>query len=256
MMPPMRGTLLTLFVLATAPALAQVAPPVISVTAGTQEIDALWSKRDAPGVDAELDRALAVLLKAAPDDPAVLQRAAAWNFWKAEISADPDTRVRLSKVGWDQAEQALVKAPDLIAAHYWAAAACGTYGDSAGLLTAIFGGIEGTFRRHLDRVLAEPVPLTGAHLSLGRYHHKLPWPKRDVAKAADQFRAELALYPRNLRARLFWAELHLDEGTPKEALRLVDEILAATPGAYDAPEERLIQQRARAFRPRIQQALE
>ena len=69
----------------------------------------------------------------------------------------------------------------------------------------------------------------------------MPWPKYDEDKALAAFRKALAINPHNLRARVYWAELLIREDEPEPARRLLQEVLAATPGKYDAPEERRCQ---------------
>ena len=49
----------------------------------------------------------------------------------------------------------------------------------------------------------------------------------------------------NARARVYLAELYVKEGKRGPARGLLAEVLAAKPGAYDAPEERRMQARAR-----------
>jgi cytochrome c-type biogenesis protein CcmH/NrfG len=73
----------------------------------------------------------------------------------------------------------------------------------------------------------------------GRFYEKLPWPKRDRAKAERALRGVLAgKNPNNLRARVFLADTLAHDGRAPEAKRLLDEVAAAPLGRYDAAEER------------------
>ena len=80
----------------------------------------------------------------------------------------------------------------------------------------------------------------------GRYYAKLPWPKYDQKKARAAYAKAMQINPANLRARLFLAELMIEEDQPDEGRRLLEEVVKATPGKYDAPEERRCQRLAAA----------
>lgn len=224
-----------------------------------QSLDELWTRRDEPEAIRQTDAVLAEALREAPDEPALLWRAARARFWMAEVAEDPKARQAVARQGWDDAERALAKQPDLADAHYWAAATSGTYAEAKGVLAALAEGLEAKFRKHLDWAVerAPDYDYGGPLLTLGRYWAQLPWPKRDRRKALQSLRMALQRHPENLRARLYLAEvLRGEKGAERrEALKLVEEILTATPGAYDAPEERLIQRRARALRPEIEREL-
>lgn len=215
-------------------------------------LDELWTRRDEPDAVRQTDAVLGQALSRSPDEPALLWRAARARFWMAEVAEDAKARQALARQGWDDAERALAKQPDLADAHYWAAAASGTYAEAKGVLAALAEGLEAKFRRHLDWAVerAPDYDYGGPLLTLGRYWAQLPWPKRDRRKAVQNLRSALQRHPASLRARLYLAEvLRGEKGAQRqEALGLVEEILAATPGAYDAPEERLIQRRARALK--------
>lgn len=225
----------------------------LSTQAVYGDLDAMWTRRDAPEVIEGTERTLEAAFREVPDDVGLLWRAARFHFWRAELSDDPGTKERASRRGWDEAERALEKAPDCPEARYWAAAACGTYAEAVGVLAALSQGVDPKLRKNLDWVVAHAPDLErgGPLLTLGRYWAQLPWPKRDRKKAVASLRAALQAHPENLRARLYLAEVLLAEGgaARAEGQRLIDEILLATPGGYDAPEERLIQRRAKALRP-------
>ncbi len=247
---------LCLALLAAASAQAQAT----DVPAGIKSLDELYPRRDDPQAIKDIEAMAAELLKAAPEDPEVLWRVSRWNFWKADTAASSEQKEQLSKLGWDQAEKALTKAPESKDARYWAAANCGDYSDGMGIVTALSKGLEGKFRKNLDWMVekAPSYDNWGPLLSFGRYYAKLPWPKRDRKKAAELYKQVLTKQPTHLRARLFWAEMRMDDGGKEnyqEALKLVNEILAATPTAYDPPEERFIQKLAKNLKPKIEEEL-
>jgi hypothetical protein len=83
----------------------------------------------------------------------------------------------------------------------------------------------------------------------------LPWPKYDAKKSEAAYKRALELNPYNLRARVYWAELMLEEDDPQSALRLLDEVEKATVGHYDAPEERRAKLLGQMLRPKVQEEL-
>ena len=68
----------------------------------------------------------------------------------------------------------------------------------------------------------------------GGFYLALPWPKRDVKKAAEYFNKALAINPYNLRARVLMAQLNLREDRP--ALLIVDEDDSAPDLVHERPE--------------------
>ena len=225
----------------------------------TSELDDLWGRRDEPGVAERCGELAKAGLSRNPASVGLLWRAARLHFWRADASDDPRTRESMSLAGWEEAERALELSPDCTDARYWAAASCGTYAEAIGVLVALSKGLDGRLRRNLDWVVehAPGYERGGPLLALGRYWAQLPWPKRDRKKALANLRAALARHPENLRARLYLAEVLRAEGGAgrREALGLVEHVLGDAPGKYDAPEERLIQRRARALRGELEREL-
>ncbi len=225
-----------------------------------RSLDEQWARRDEPEVVEQSERLLAESLAASPSSVALLWRAGRLHFWRADVSDDLRTREAMSLRGWEEAEKAVSLDPACPDAHYWAAAACGTYAEAIGVLNALSKGLDSRLRRNLDWTV-ERVPAYergGPLLTIGRYWAQLPWPKRDRKRALEHLRAALAGHPENLRARLYLAEVLRGEGSGaarREALVHLEQILGAAPGKYDAPEERLIQRRARALRGQLEKEL-
>jgi tetratricopeptide (TPR) repeat protein len=221
-------------------------------------VDELWRRRDDPAALAEQKRLLDDSLSKAPADYGLLWRAARWYLWKSD---DPDlsndAKSKLGKEGWALAERAVAANPAGVEGHYWAATTMGSYALGLGIVRAISQGIEGKFRAHLSR--ASAIDSRYAHGSIpiawGRYYAVLPWPKYDERKAIQYYRQALEINPNNLRARVFWADLHLEEDRPAEAKRLLDEVLAAPGNRYDPPEEKRAKLLATRAMPKVMQAL-
>jgi hypothetical protein len=222
------------------------APAALAATVATisQKADDLWKRRDDRAALDEQKKLLEEGLRRAPGEYPLLWRAARWHFW---VSDDPDLskedRTRMGKVGWDLAERAIARDPNHVEGHFWAAACMGNYALGLGVVRALAQRIEGKFKERMSRAEAlDPgYAFASIQVAWGRYHAKLPWPKYDQKKARIAFRQALERNPHNLRARVFLADLLREEDEPAEARRLLGEVLKATPGKYDAPEERRAQ---------------
>ncbi len=215
----------------------------------TARLDALNARRDDPGALREA-RALAdAALARAPSDYGVLWRAARVLFAESDDKRRPqDDRSALAKQAYDLAQRAIAVNPNDVAAQYWAALAIGTYAEGMGVVRALANGIEGKFKRPLERATALDVTYDHGNIPVvwAAYYMELPWPKRDREKAAQELKQALQINPQNLRARLYQARLAADEGHKDEARALLAQIAAAPVGRYDPPEERAVKRDAAA----------
>jgi tetratricopeptide (TPR) repeat protein len=233
-------------------------PPAPGTAEVVARVDELWKRRDDPAALAQQKALLDQALARAPSDYHLLWRLGRWYAWKGD---DPTLakaeRMNLGKTGWDLSERAVAINPNHVGAQFWGMAAMGAYALGLGIIKALTQGIEGKFRQRLSR--AERFDPSYAHggipVAWGSYYAKLPWPKYDEGKATEYFRKALAINPNNLRARVYWAELHLREDRPAEAKKLVEEVLRATPGKYDGPEERRCQILAARTMAKVNEAL-
>ena len=210
-------------------------------------LDALHARRDEPAALDEADRLVAAALARAPSNYDVLWRAARVRFTQSDQPSRPEhERSRLGKEAYDLAERAIAVDPNDVAGHYWAALGIGSYAEGMGALRALANGIEGKFRRPLERATALDVTYDHGNVPViwAAYHLELPWPKRDRSKSSEELRQALAINPANLRARLYQARIAVDEGRGAEAWPLLRAIAAADVGKYDAPEERRVKQEA------------
>ena len=130
-----------------------------------------------------------------------------------------DGRARLGQQAYDLAQRAIAVNPNDAAAQYWAALSIGRYAEKMGVLSAISKGIEGKFKRPLERATALDVSYDHGNVPVvwAAYYLELPWPKRDRDKAAAELRRALAINPANLRARLYQARIAIDEDHPDAA---------------------------------------
>lgn len=213
-------------------------------------LDSLHLRRDQPPALAESHRLAAAALAAAPSDYGTLWRAARVRFTESDQpSQSPAERSRLGKEAYDLAERAIAANPGDVAGHYWAVLGIGNYAEGIGVMRALASGIEGKFKRPLERATAldERYDHGSIPVIWAAYYLELPWPKRDRAKAAQQLRRALEINPANLRARLYQARIAMDEDHPTDARARLAEIAAAAIGKYDPPEERRVKQEAAAL---------
>lgn len=235
----------------------EAADPAARLQALLADADAAYKDRDNPDSFKKGEAALKEALAIDAKSYGALWRMARHYFWIADGKpGGSEEKMDIGKVGWDWAEKAL-QVKDAVEARYYAGIACGAYGQGLGILSALSQGIEGKFKTHVEKGLAmdRKYDAAGGLNALGRFYFELPWPKHDADKSIALLKEAIQL-SNNLRARVYLAETLLDEDQPKEAKKLVDEVLAAKPGAYDAPEERRAQTMARALLPAIQKELE
>ena len=194
------------------------------------------------------------LAQYAPGDYEVLWRAARFYFWASDDpGVSKEQRSRWGKDGWDIAERAIALNPNDVAGYYWGAFCMGNYALGLGVVKALSQGMEGKFRDRMTRAqtLNAGYDWGGVETAWGRFFDKLPWPKRDRKKAEEHLRKAIEINPYTLRARVFLASLYLDTDRIIEAKRLLDEVVAAVPGRYDAPEERRDQALAQGLMPTL-----
>jgi hypothetical protein len=229
---------------------APSAPPALSPLATLlAEADAAFAVRDQPG---KMDADLAATLKAekiAPNDYEVLWRLARHHYWLAD---DPEIsneeKARIGKITWDYGDRATQANPARVEGWFFASSGVGMYSLGISIVTALFDGMESKFLDRLKKAQAiDPSFFEyGADVAWGRYWDELPWPMHSSDKSEIAYRKAMASSPKNLRAKVYLAELRAKEDDPAEAKQLLQAVLGARPGAYDAPEERRAQALARA----------
>jgi hypothetical protein len=240
-----------------APAAAPAAPSSASASPGVNpalapilaEIDATWMVRDQPG---KMDAVLELLRKAeklAPSDYEFLWRMARYYYWQADDpSITSEEKARLGKLTWEWSDKANQANPARVEGWFYGSAGVGMYSLGISIVKALFDGMESKYLDRLKRAQAADPSYYGygGDVSWGRYYYEVPWPKYDGEKSELSFRKALRGSPKNLRAKVYLAELYIKEDHPAEAKKLLDAVLAAKPGEYDPPEERRAQGLARA----------
>lgn len=211
-----------------------------------ERLDALYQHRDESDAMREAGEALQQALKAAGGEYSVLWRCARHNYWMADRAVDDRAKKDFAQKGWKCAEKAVGLEPDGIEGHYFFAVNVGAYAQAVGILRALTQGLEGLFLRHLEVALAkdDAFERSGPRLSKGRYYWELPWPRRDLEKAAAEFSVAMKQHPEGLRAWVFMAEAYEKAGKRDLAVTALRKVLSESVD-YDPPEGRLQQQRAR-----------
>jgi len=226
---------------AATPGAPAAAAPAATLPAQLARIDELYRRRDERAAWSEEQQLVVATLARAPNDYGVLWRAARVYYW---LSDDPavsaEQRSKWGQQGWDLAEHAITVNPNDAAGHYWAAVCMGSYALGLGIMKALAKGMEGKFKERLARAGELDPGYQGGSIDVawGRFYDKLPWPKRDRSKAQEHFGKALQRNPYNLRAKVYLASCLADDDRPAEGKKLLDEVAAAQPGKYDAPEER------------------
>jgi tetratricopeptide (TPR) repeat protein len=203
----------------------------------------------------ELKSATQQALEAHGGEYEVLWRASRLEHWIAD-DLQGEAKKRHGQRGWELGEQAAKLKPSRPEGSYFGAIGLGAYSQAVGIVKAITAGLEGKYNKLLDTsIQLDPwFDNGGPLLAKGRYFHELPWPKRDLKKAAEHFRRVLEKKPNNLRARYYLADTLLRDGKAKEAA----EVLAPVPGgdeAYDPAEAKRVKRWAKPLQAEIDKAL-
>jgi tetratricopeptide (TPR) repeat protein len=240
---------------AGAPGTSAIANPATApLPAVFARVDDLYKRRDDRAAWSEQQRLIQALIARAPSDYGALWRAARFYFWASDDpGVSKEQRSRWGKDGWDFAERAIVVNPNDAAGYYWAAVCMGNYALGLGVVKALSQGMEGKFRDRLTHAQALNAAYEGgaAETAWGRFFDKLPWPKRDRKKAEEHLRKAIEMNPAALRPRVYLASSFIDADRVMEAKRLLDEVVGAVPGRYDAPEERRAQALAQGLMPTL-----
>lgn len=208
--------------------------------------DALWARRDQPGVTQKLAAQLQATLESQPDDFEALWRASRLRFWMAETTSDAALKAKYLKEGVDLGEKASRRNARSVKGFYFAAVNLGSYADATGIARALQEGLEPRLVKLIDTALAldENFDGGGPHLVKGRYYSSLPWPKRDLERSRDELLLALKVDPGNPRASVFLAETYLKAGEAGKAQAVLARLLKEQP-AHDPPDDKRVFARAR-----------
>jgi hypothetical protein len=202
------------------------------------ELDALWQRREEPGVQTQLLDATAAVVKDHPEDFGFLWRAARIRLWAGDGESDNDKKKALGQATWELGDRAARAKPGAVEGYYFAAAGIGSYSQAVGILNALGQGLESKFNERLDKAInIDPKFAHAAPPAVkGRYYFELPWPKRNLGKSADWLKKALNLDPNALRAMAWLAETQWKDGNAADARATLARLaLGSLPS--DPPEE-------------------
>lgn len=227
-----------------------------SAAEAAARIDELYTRRDEPEVLKQADAVIAEALKEFPEDYGLLWRASRQKYWLADDEPNEMKKRQLGKAGWDLGDRAVKANPKGAEGHYFAAIGLGAYSEAVGILKALTSGLESKYNERLDAATAldDTLERGGPHLAKGRYWHQLPWPKRDLGKAKDEFNKAIAKFPENLRSYVYLAETLLKDGDAKQAKVVIDKALQGSVD-YDPPDGRRAQKWAKPLAKTIEEEL-
>jgi hypothetical protein len=243
----MRAILLAFLVLLPAAAFAQKAAPDYA------SLDALFARRDQPGVITELKQKLEAALKQDPNDYGLLWRQARAIQWVADGETNGDKKAELGKQCWAIADKANAAKPNQIEANYFGAVCIGAYSQGVGILKALSQGLEGKFNERLDAALKINPKFQGCAplIAKGRYYYELPWPKRDLDKSVETYEKAAKLCPESLRIYLYLSETELKKDGAVPALIPLQKVRDGKID-YDPPEGK----RVKALIPTVQKEIQ
>ncbi len=222
------------------------------------EADALYSRRDEPGVSDRLKKMIEETLKEVPGSYAALWRLLRIAYWQSEPLTG-EAKAAAGLACWDVAKRAVAASPNGsttspngVEALYWEAVCVGARAEGLGMVHALWDGLEQKFRAPLDAALdlnktyQNCAPLR----ALGRYWYQLPWPKYAGAKSIAALEEAIKICPKDLRARVYLAETLVKEGQAPRAQSLLEEVAKGDEN-YDPPEARRAKALGKAVRARL-----
>ncbi|WP_177170283.1 TRAP transporter TatT component family protein [Nitrosomonas marina] len=154
--------------------------------------------------------------------PEVIAELARLQCANAEVENERNKRIELYKSCMDIADRALAIHSNAVVALYWKAVAMGKLSEESGILNALrfMRPMEKLFLRVIE--LDEQYDQAGAHKALGRMYHKLPRFPISIGnkeKSLFHLKRALRLFPNDIIARAFYAELLFELGNKQEAYR-------------------------------------
>jgi hypothetical protein len=167
----------------------------------------------------------------------VLWRAGRVFCIEAEWATNAQDGARFAQSCWNLGDAAARVSPQRAEGFYIAASGVGFIGLHRGVINAITQGIDAKLNERLDAAvrLDGEIDFGGPWLMRGRYFQEAPWPIRDLERARLFLEKVRSKFPENLRARLYLAELYLEEGQKDGARAEIDAVMGSA-GTWDPPD--------------------
>jgi hypothetical protein len=212
----------------------------------TSSPDALYARRDEPGMAARAADAWAARLAAAPGD-----FEAAWKLSRARYyvgtNGPADGRRAALEAGMEAARRAIALQQARPEGHFWLAANMGALAESFGLRQGL------KYRKDIKAELEEVLRLDPAYeagsadRALGRWYFKVPGLFGGSNEKSEQHLRKSLTYDANSTASWFFlAETLEDMGRKTDARAALQQVIDAPINPAWAPEDREWKRRARA----------
>jgi tetratricopeptide (TPR) repeat protein len=177
--------------------------------------NALWQeRRDIYKVE----EALNAYKKGADIDPESYE--AQWKIARAffllgdmldEIKENRKQHKKFGKEGMRYGQRAFELNNQGVEGHYYYGLCLAKYTLGISFITALTQGIASKYEEHMEKAaeIDRDYDSAGPLRALGRYWHRIPWPKRDMEKSISYLEEAVRRAPMNLRGRFYLAEAYL-----------------------------------------------
>jgi hypothetical protein len=159
--------------------------PATNSTINLLEATELWSQRQDRAVQQKAILSLEEACSRSPDNYELHWALARALYWEAtQVSANESAA--FARRGWESASRAIAIDPLRVEGQYWAAVNAGQWSEAVGIPRAIILGLTDKFETPAKAAYAiDPSFDSGGPARvLGRFYTTIPWPFRDLDKAA------------------------------------------------------------------------
>ena len=177
--------------------------------------DALWEER---GDVRKVEEAISAYTRVLETDPENYE--SNWKIARAyfllgdmldEIKENRKRHKEVGKKGMQYGKRAFELNPEGVEGHYYYGLCLAKYTLGISFITALTAGIASKYETHMESALKinKDYDSAGPLRALGRYWHKIPWPKRNLQKSMAYLEEAVARAPLNIRGRFYLAEAYL-----------------------------------------------
>lgn len=208
--------------------------------------DALYARRDEPGVAARAADAWAKRLAAAPGDFEAAWKLSRARYWIGTNGPQDGRRAALD-AGMDAARKAIAAQPGKAEGHFWLAANMGALAESFGLSQGL--KYRKAIRAELEEALRLDPAFEGgsADRALGRWYFRVPGLfGGSNSKSEAHLRKALTYDPQSTATWLFLADTLEDMGRKAEARTALQHVVDAPFNPEWTPEDRIWKAQAAA----------
>jgi tetratricopeptide (TPR) repeat protein len=208
--------------------------------------DALYARREEPGLAARAADAWARRLAASPADFEAAWKLSRARYWIGTNGPEAGRRSAL-EAGMDAARKAMAAQPGKAEGHFWLAANMGALAESFGLSQGL--KYRKAIRAELEEALRLDPAFEGgsADRALGRWYFKVPGLfGGSNAKSEAHLRKALAYDPQSTATWLFLADTLEDMGRKADARAALQHVVDAPFNPEWTPEDRIWKAQAKA----------